>query len=712
MEVVFSLKCVYIYSNLSNEPMFLSTLSALIRIFDLLTAPHSSIRARDQRRQARLLASILGFLLLFGVTEELVFNQLIRSKPVPFVWQNFVPLFSLLLVAYIMSRTRVYRLGAVVAILSFSIAVALLFVTQTKMPDPGILVFLIFPVLLSSFFGDVRATAIVGIINMAILVALVYSINGISFDNAQITFYLIFWIIVLFSMSYRNALERSRQAALVESEKRYRALSETVFDGLIEVEGGIITRLNLGFAQIFESAESSVEGRRLTDFIPDAARLLSSDSGAMARSMEMQGITAKGTSIDLEVVCKALMFSRKKVDTIAVRNITERKKTEELLRTAQRMDSLGVLTGGIAHDFNNMLTGILAQTSLAAHMLSEEHAAYPHIRKATKSAVSAAELTRQLLVYAGKTHTEAQQLDLNKVVRDTINIVDATLPSTVELKTHLFSSPLFVCGDYGQMQQVVLNLLINGIQAMQAEPGSLQISTVLETIAESHKGLLAWGQQPLPAGEYVRLSVQDSGIGMNDETKKHIFDPFYTTKEEGHGLGLSAILGIVRSHGGVIDVESQLGQGTTFTILLPRMVQEPEPNGIVQGAQKSVERTDSPLILVVDDEEPIRDAVTDLLEMAGLRILTAPNGREGVELFRKNQRSVDLAILDLKMPGMSGEETFEALRAIDPAVKVIVSSGYGDGDILERVKEKGIADFLQKPYDFDMLIAKIEAALS
>ncbi|MBV7338566.1 response regulator [Chloroflexi bacterium TSY] len=516
---------------------------------------------------------------------------------------------------------------------------------------------------------------------------------------------------MLFATYYNNVLEQDRQQELVESRERYRTLSETVFEGIIDVKNGLIVKANLGFSTIFGYPETEILGQPLSKFVTDAANFINGiDQNEATHVVEMSGFTKQGVQLELEGVFRQYKLMDDDLCAVAIRDVTQHKQAEEALREAQRLDSLGVLTGGIAHDFNNMLTGILAQTSLAAAKLPQGSQAHGHINKAMKSAANAADLTKQLLVYAGKAQKEIATLDLNKLIHETATLVDATLPDTIDLEFSLLEKVLWVEGDTGQIQQVILNLILNGAEAIQPLRGQVHLTTSITTISQNQRQNVAYGQKPLEPGRYVCLSVSDTGSGMDDETKQHIFDPFFTTKENGHGLGLSSILGIVRTHHGLVSVDSEEEAGTTFTLLFPAVTQSREHQEIpMPTIRKST--SPSPLVLIVDDEEPVRDAVVEILDMAGIRTITAEDGHEGIQKYKEHRQDIGLTILDLKMPVMNGEETFTALQEIDPAAKVIFSSGYGEEEIVERMMQRGIEHVLQKPYDMYTLITTVRDVL-
>ena len=391
------------------------------------------------------------------------------------------------------------------------------------------------------------------------------------------------------------------------------------------------------------------------------------------------------------------------------RDITERKQAEELLRQAQKMESLGVLAGGVAHDFNNLLVAMLGQTSLALAKMRAESPARPHVEKAVNAANRAADLTQKMLAYSGRGHFEVRPLNLNALIEENLNLFAVSIPKNVSLRSELGDDLPLIEADAGQMQQVVMNLIINGAEAIGEQPGQVLVVTGVEEIGEANGRIPQYTAAQLPPGQYVTLEVHDNGGGMDDETKARIFDPFFSTKQTGHGLGLAAVSGIMRGHKGGIRVYSEVGQGTTFKLLFP--VSQAAPVDVEGDTAVSENERPSGLVLVIDDEAPVREAVTDILERENIRVLTAPNGTEGVAVYREHMADIDLVILDLSMPDINGEEVFYRLRRLNPDAKVLLSSGYNQIEATRHFSGKGLVGFMQKPYNAARLLEEVKAYL-
>jgi two-component system, cell cycle sensor histidine kinase and response regulator CckA len=328
---------------------------------------------------------------------------------------------------------------------------------------------------------------------------------------------------------------------------------------------------------------------------------------------------------------------------------------------------------------------------------------YVLIEDALRAAERAADLTRQLLAYAGKGRYVLQIVNLSLLVRQISQLVSASVPKTVQVRLQLAEDLPAVQADPGQLQQVIMNLIINGAEAIGPEGGTVLVRTAAQEVDEQYLGTLAAAGTGLRPGSYVMLEVHDSGCGMSDETISKIFEPFFTTKFTGRGLGLSAVLGIVQGHGGALKVYSKLSQGTTFKVLLPSVSAQPE----TAQAQPAVDLTGHGTVLVVDDEEVVRKTAVHTLKQYGYEPVVACDGAEALDLFRRNPQRFVAVLLDLTMPVMSGEETLRQMRVLNPGIRVVLSSGYNEVEAIQRFTGKGLAGFIQKPYTAMALAKKM-----
>ncbi len=391
-----------------------------------------------------------------------------------------------------------------------------------------------------------------------------------------------------------------------------------------------------------------------------------------------------------------------------VRDVTEQKLAQEALWHTQKMESLGILAGGVAHDFNNLLVAMLSQSSLALHKMPPDAPARPHVNKTMVAAERAADLTKQLLAYSGKGNFAMQPISLNELIRENVHLFAAVISKSIRLTLNLANDLPAFQGDPGQMQQIVMNLILNAAEAIGDNTGQVTISTRYQKITTDK---LYWQQtqEPFIPGNYVNLRVKDDGAGMDDETLSRIFDPFFTTKFTGRGLGLAAVLGIVRGHKGSLRVISQPETGTVFEIIFPATTAVPPLPVENDAAQQP---PPSAAILVIDDEESVREAVADILEMEDIRVYTAIDGQTGITLYQEHQQEIDLVLLDLSMPGLSGHQTFQALRQMDGELKIILSSGYSEAEINHQFSGENIAGFLSKPFRLDTLVQIVQRHLT
>ncbi|MDS4030168.1 MAG: response regulator [Candidatus Contendobacter sp.] len=401
---------------------------------------------------------------------------------------------------------------------------------------------------------------------------------------------------------------------------------------------------------------------------------------------------------------------------LAVTDITERKwaenkrlQLERQMQETQKLESLGVLAGGIAHDFNNLLTVILGNASLALDDLPPNSAARESLEAIESTALRAAELCRQMLAYSGKGRFVIESIQFGTLIGEMVSLLRASISKKAILNLNLQESLPAVRGDPSQIRQIVMNLVINASEALGDHAGTITLSTGLldqlsEYLAEDYP------DEQLAEGPYVWLEVADTGCGMDPETQRRIFEPFFTTKFTGRGLGLSAVLGIVRGHQGALKVHSERSKGTTFKVLFPAILQDRPV--LSQPSEAKPPWKGAGTILLVDDEESVRTMGNRMLERNGFRVLTAADGREALEIYRARRDEIALVLLDLTMPDLDGEETFHELRRIDPNVRVVMSSGYTESEIIPRFAGQPLAGFLQKPYSTTALMDCLRIPLS
>lgn len=387
-------------------------------------------------------------------------------------------------------------------------------------------------------------------------------------------------------------------------------------------------------------------------------------------------------------------------------DITERRKSEEALRQGQKLESLGVLAGGIAHDFNNLLTAILGNLQLAQMELEGEEAPLSSLENAAMAALKASDLTKQLLAYSGKGRFIIKPHNLNQVVHEMTKLLRVSIHKKIDLAFELAEELPLIEADNAQLQQVLLNLVTNASDAMEEQEGRLSIRTRWQRLEASDISR-DFPSQNLQPGTFVVLEVSDTGCGISPEVMERIFDPFFTTKSTGRGLGLSAMLGILRSHNAGLRIETQVGQGTTFFIYFPTSL---NPEVLTFTPHKQPEAQFEGRLLLVDDEESILGPVSRLLENLGFTVDTARDGQQAIEQLRQPPSPYRLVLMDLSMPRMGGRETFEAIQHQHPSLPVILSSGYDEQQLVNELMKRGLAGFLPKPYqiqDLRQVITKV-----
>ncbi|MBN2702649.1 MAG: PAS domain S-box protein [Pontiellaceae bacterium] len=445
---------------------------------------------------------------------------------------------------------------------------------------------------------------------------------------------------------------------------------------------------------------------------------------AILRGEDFSGITrarrSDGTLFPIEVFGTPIIYQPGLCALVLVKDITERRKREEKDRVmqermeqTQRLESLGVLAGGIAHDFNNLLMAIIGYADLALMDLSPLSPAASDIAEIKVSSKRAADLCTQLLAYSGKGRLEEKTFSISDLVEEMLHMLKTCISKKCVLNLNLKKDLPITAGDPSQMRQIIMNFVLNASEAIGDRSGVIAVttSTMVCTTEYFEAGYVLKPEKP---GLYVALEVSDNGSGMDAETLNRIFEPFFTTKFSGRGLGLSAVLGIIRSHGGGLRVYSELGVGTTFKVLFP-VVQEGSASAdlLSVGDEEVADLSwrGHGTVLLVDDEETVRSVCCRKLNRLGFDVLTADNGLDGVALYREKRDEIDLVILDLTMPKMGGEEAFRELRAINPEVKVVLSSGYTRMDVISRFSGKKISGFLRKPFTMGELLVVLSALL-
>lgn len=396
-----------------------------------------------------------------------------------------------------------------------------------------------------------------------------------------------------------------------------------------------------------------------------------------------------------------------------VRNINERKKAEQeskeltsQLQQAQKMESIGVLAGGIAHDFNNLLVGVMGNAELA--MLDAPHNSemQHYLQQIFKASRRGADLVGQMLAYSGQGRFSMGEQDINAIILDVSELLGAAISKKVQLKQELVGGLPCVYGDKNQLTQLIMNLMTNASDALAGKPGEIGLHTGIRHLSADDFSSMYMATD-LKEDDYVYVEVTDSGCGMDEETQARIFDPFFTTKTSGTGLGLAALLGIVRGHHGTLSLESAPGRGSCFTVYFPASSSTIALHMTGYNGSSGAAELTQGTVLVVDDEAAVRHVVSSFLKHEGLQVLLASDGEEGVEVFRRHAHEIALVILDLTMPKMDGEQAFHAMHAISSDVPIMLTSGHSETEVVSRLSLCGLAGFIRKPYTRDAFIGEV-----
>jgi len=512
---------------------------------------------------------------------------------------------------------------------------------------------------------------------------------------------------------------------LTRSEARFRQLFEGAGDGVILTQDGVVMMANPAMGRLLGAPPESLVGRRTEQYTdpvqPDgraSEAVLKAIREAVRRGERVsESLTFRrpdGEEVHTEVSASPVREGDRVLIQSILRDVTEARRTqaekaalERQLFQAQKMESMGVLAGGIAHDFNNLLMGVLGHVGLALDKLGPDHPVVRNLEAVQKAGQRAADLTRQMLAYSGRGQFHIRPLDLGAQVEELLKLLEVSIPKAVELRLELAEQLPAVAADASQIHQVIMNLVLNAAEAMPEEGGRILLRTGTTQLEQADMKALVLGHDS-PPGTYVYLEVEDTGCGMDEGTLGRIFEPFFTTKFTGRGLGLAALMGIVKGHRGALSVLSSPQAGTTFRIYLPALAQAAQPAlfpslpSHPQGCGR---------VLVVDDEEIVRSVARQALEARGYEVEEATDGLDAVRLVAERGSDFSLVLLDMTMPRLGGEGAFRRIRELAPGLPVVLSSGYTEQDALSRFQVPGLRGFIQKPYSPRELVRKLQEAL-
>ncbi len=514
--------------------------------------------------------------------------------------------------------------------------------------------------------------------------------------------------------------ERERtEKELRESEARNRAIVNAIPDFVLRMRrDGTTLDVKAPLHDVWPARVECMIGRKVQEMDLPAefvSRVLEATENALdtgqveAHEYQME---VRGVRRELEV--RIAPCGTDEILAI-VRDMTERKEAEEerkrlesQIQHAQKLESLGVLTGGIAHDFNNLLTSVLGHADLALMKLSSESPALKYVQQIQTATVRAAELTNQMLAYSGKGKFVVQELDLNRLIREMTHLLEVSISKSVILKYNLHPDLPSINADATQVRQVIMNLITNASESIGNSSGVVTLDTGI-VAADRDYFVGAYLDENLPDGSYVFVEVTDTGTGMDEGVRHRIFDPFFTTKFTGRGLGLAAVLGIVRGHRGAIKIYSEPGKGTSFKVLFP--ASGPFAANVESERVALSNWRGSGTVLVADDEESVRTVAKQMLEQFGFDVILTKDGRDAVDVFRRRSTEIVTVLLDMTMPDVDGHAAFAEIRRIVPDARVILMSGYNEHDATTRFAGKGLAGFIQKPFRLDALIDKVREVL-
>jgi PAS domain S-box-containing protein len=506
-----------------------------------------------------------------------------------------------------------------------------------------------------------------------------------------------------------------KERALRESEERFRRIFELIPSPVTLTESnGTIIACNDGFCAAVGHPREEILGKSSNqqsmwvDPSQRDALYANLAQGKNVDWMEFKLRRPDGQVRTMQIFARPFELAGKAVVLSVGRDITDQRNLEQQMLHTQKLESLGVLAGGIAHDFNNLLTGILGNADLAKTEMSPLAPSRASLEGIEVAARRAADLCRQLLAYSGRGRFIIQPLDLKELIEEMGHLLLVSISKKVALKCHFADGIPAVEADATQLRQVIMNLIVNASEAIGERSGVISVTVGLAH-CESEYLQGCFGSDRLQPGDYVYVEIADTGHGMDKSTMDRIFDPFFSTKFTGRGLGLAAVLGIMRGHGGAIKVYSEPNRGTTFKLLFP--ASEIEANKLQAKVATPAAYHASGKILLADDEDTIRNLGRRMLQRAGFEVIVAADGREAIEKFISERDGITLVILDLTMPHVDGEACYREMRRLKPDVKVIMSSGYNEQEIVNRFAGRGLSGFVQKPYTTEELLVKIRAAL-
>lgn len=558
--------------------------------------------------------------------------------------------------------------------------------------------------LLSKIVLPIKRPLLLAVLQIIFLVALLFTVN--SWRHLEIILFLLLFIFII-----NNCVQQLRLSSKfkkhVKIDRHLQATFDAIGEGVVatDIAGNIERMSHIALALSGCNAEECVgkafdevfllyenEPREVISNI--IQKVLSGDR-SLSRNDVFILTSHDGREYSVTLTCTPILSEVACIEgaVVAFRDITDSVMLEEQLRQSQKMESIGRLAGGIAHDFNNMIGAITGTAEVMMLQLDEDSTMRCYAKRILNTADKAAELTSRLLAFARKSKSGNMSFNLELAVDEALDIIERSIDKRISVETSYCGGGTIISGDPPAIENAIINLCINARDAM-PDGGRIILTTEVKPMFDESSS----SRHGCAPGNYVVLSVKDTGIGMTEEIKEKIFEPFFTTKDEGKGsgLGLAAVYGSVKEHGGFIEVDTEVGMGTTIMVYLP-VIKGKAPERLsedVQGAPLG-----SGTILLVDDEEFLRDAGTLLLSSLGYDVLLAENGEEAVDIYRQKKDEIDLVVLDMIMPVMNGEDAFNEMKKINNKVKVIIASGFAGETGMSRLLARGLLGFLRKPFN-------------
>lgn len=613
--------------------------------------------------------------------------------------------------AFVLLRRGHYRLASNLTIIAGLASLAALgFADSVGGPMLSFtrLAFLLTPAIVYAFLlGDGAAPPVWATAASLAVLAVYFFLGNVGYKKGDLAWFFSTYLVIIAigymarraSTIYLDAIAGAERAGA-----RLRTIFDAINDGVVILDpaSGVILDANHKTVELYGWTRAELLGKDICELSSNVAPYTQSDAAAwmaLARAGESPTFEWQARSKDGKVFWVEVSMRQDEIDgadrlLVSIRDIEVRKQAESdrahleaRLRQAEKMDAIGHLAGGVAHDFNNQLTGIMGYAELLASSVEDPELATfaAHIARAARRS---ADLTRQLLAFARRGNYQAVAVDVHALLGEVVTLLERSLDKRISIRLDLVAASPVVLGDPSQLQNALLNLAINARDAM-PDGGELRLGTSM-------------------LGSFVRVVVADTGSGMSEETLNHVFEPFFTTKEpgKGTGMGLASVYGAVEIHKGKITVESALGKGTTFQIDLPLSQQ---PGAGPQSPRAEAVSLSGRRVLVIDDEAEVRDVIREVLSRAGCAVETCSGGATGLAAFTARWRQIDVVILDIVMPEMSGRAVFSALRQIDPDVRVLILSGHSLDGETRALLDDGAQALLDKPFHAEALVAKVDA---